>query len=103
MSERVTLLLGSLKLLQMLSVFSILIVAFVAPKYLFVPIAIFGATLMAMAGTVLLEGAIHDRFLSRAGPIARAESPPRFWGSAGACFLIMTFGLALTQLWRLTH
>jgi hypothetical protein len=103
MSDRVVLALGSLKILRLLSALSILVVAFLAPKYVSIPIAIFGGILAAMTGIVLLEGVIHGRFLSRAGPIVRAESPLRFWGSASACLLLATLGLALTQLWRLNH
>jgi hypothetical protein len=101
MSERLLMLLGGLKIVQTLSAVSILVLAFVAQRYIFVCVSLFGLTMALSAAILIVESLMRGRLLYGSAAISRAEQPLKFWGLIGLRMVALLIGLGLTQVWRL--
>jgi hypothetical protein len=85
----------------MLSPLLILILAFVAARYVFLGVMLYGVVITLTAGIVLAEALARGRFMSRGGGITRVDRPRSFWGLVGLQVLVLVIGLGLTQVWIL--
>ena len=81
-SERFARMIFALKIVQLLSAISILVLAFVVPRLIFMSIILFALTSALVAVAVLIEGLAHHRFVSRSGIIDRRMQKAKFWTTA---------------------
>ena len=103
MSQRFIIALGILRLIEVLSAVSILVLAFTAPDYIFVSVIVFGTVVALRAGFLFAGGLTSGRFLSRFGVIGRNEQPLKFWAVAGLNAAVFLAGSLLTQVRRLSE
>ena len=103
MPERLAITLFGLKIVQILSPLSILLLAAVAPRHIYFPVGLLGIAAAIIAGVVIVEGLAQGRLLTRSGAVARKERPVGFWGLMALNVFALILGLGLTQLWRLTQ
>ena len=103
MSGRLVLTLGIIKIVQLLSALSALVLAFTAPDYMFASVIVFGIAAAIIAAVVAIEGLIKGRLLTQTAPVTRAGRPLKFWGLIAMQVVAVLIGLALTQIWRLAQ
>jgi hypothetical protein len=101
MSERLAMALFGLKIVQMLSALSTLVLVFASPEYTFIPVIVFGATAAAIGAAVVIEGLVHGRLLLFSSVVGRRERPLGYWTFIATNVVGVLIGLALTQVWRL--
>ena len=83
---------------EALCALAILVLAFAAPKYMFIAVNLFGVFLALRAGTILGYGLSRGIIFYRMRAIIQRENPLKFWLLVGLNLLGVLAGIFLTRL-----
>jgi hypothetical protein len=83
---------------EVLSALAVIVLAVVAPSYLFVALHLFGAFIALRAATILGYGFAKGVLFIRMRAVLQREQPTKFWLVMGFNLLAVLVGIFLTRL-----